>query len=363
MAKQTLISALIFLIIPPFLSAAEAADMPFPTQTVELKSVRQEVFLDAVIEAVNRSTVSAETSGRVTEIKFDIGDYVQAGTVLLRVTKAEQQAQFAAAEAQQNEALARLQEAQDEFERVKGVFEKKLVAQSALDKATADLKAAQQRNHAAIARVKQFEEQLRYTVVKAPYSGVVVERLVELGELVAPGKPVMTGLSLKNLRAAVQVPQSLLDKMQKTKNVRLIFLQDQDDHQAQEMVVQSQHLQLSSQADPNSHTFLARAYLPENTPNVYPGMFAKMAIPSGEKPTLLVPGQAIVHRSELTAVYVVQDHRVHLRQVRIGRHQGELVEILAGLEAGETVALDPVQAGIYLKEQLLKQQEGGDAAI
>jgi RND family efflux transporter MFP subunit len=353
MAKQKLIYALILGFASPILSAAETADLPFSVQTVEKKSITKEVFLDAVIEAVKRSTVSAETSGRVMEIKFDIGDYVRAGSVLVRVTKAEQQSQFAATEAQRNEAEARLQEAKDEFERVKGVFARNLVAQSALDKAKADLKAAEQRYQAAIARVKQAQEQLRYTVVKAPYSGVVVERHVDLGELVAPGKPVMTGMSLKNLRATAQVPQSLLGDLRASKQVRLIYSQPQDG-QMQQSAVQSEHLQVAPQADPRSHTFLVRAYLPENTKNLYPGMTAKMAIATGEKQALLVPQQAVVHRSELTAVYVIKDKHVHLRQVRVGRRQDNQVEILAGLEAGELVALDPIEAGIYLKEQNMK---------
>lgn len=351
MARQKHIAALIILFATFCMVAnSSAVDLPFPTHTVEKKSVTNEVLLDAVIEAVNRSTVSAETSGRVMEIKFDIGDVVQAGTVLVRITKAEQQSQFAATEAQRNEAQARLQEAQDEFERVKGVFEKKLVAKSALDKAKADLKAAEQRLEAADARVKQARAQLRYTVVKAPYSGVVVERHVELGEMVAPGKPVLTGLSLKNLRAAAQVPQSLVAALQAVDNVRVIIPQEQGGKQ-HEISVQSEHLQLSPQADVRSHTFLARAYLPEATPNVFPGMFSKLAIVTGQRQALLVPAQAVVHRSELTAVYVVKDQHVHLRQVRIGRRQGDSVEILAGVNAGEQVALDPIQAGIYLKEQ------------
>ncbi len=351
MARLKHIAALIILFAIPLVAASESAvDLPFPTHTVEKKSVTKEVLLDAVLEAVNRSTVSAETSGRVMEIKFDIGDYVQAGTVLIRITKAEQQSQFAAVEAQRNEAQARLQEAQDEFERVKGVFEKKLVAQSALDKAKADLKAAEQRLQAADARVKQAQEQLRYTVVKAPYSGVVVDRHVELGEMVAPGKPVLTGLSLKNLRAAAQVPQSLVAALQAADKVRVIIT-PQTGGEQREISVQSQHLQLSPQADARSHTFLVRAYLPEATPNVYPGMFSKLAIATGEREALLVPAQTIVHRSELTAVYVVKGQHVQLRQVRIGRRQGDSVEILAGVEAGEQVALDPIQAGIYLKEQ------------
>jgi RND family efflux transporter MFP subunit len=223
------------------------------------------------------------------------------------------------------------------------------VAKSALDKAAADLKAARQRYQATVARMKQAKEQLRYTVVKAPYTGVVVDRFVELGELVSPGKPVMSGLSLKELRAAAEIPQSLMAQMEATKKVRLFFSQASVDGQSQQKVVESRRIQLSPQADPKSHTFLARAYLPEDIPNVFPGMYVKMAIVTGEQKTLLVPEQAIVHRSELTAVYVVTDNKVHLRQVRIGSHEDGQVEILAGLDAGEQVALDPIQAGIYLK--------------
>ncbi|MCG6968339.1 MAG: efflux RND transporter periplasmic adaptor subunit [Gammaproteobacteria bacterium] len=355
MARQKLIWALMFWFATPLLAADATVDLPFAIHTAEKKSLTKEVQLDAVIEAVNRSTVSAETSGRVMEVKFDIGDFVQAGSVLVRVTKAEQQSQFAATEAQRNEAQARLQEAQDEYERVKGVFERNLVAQSALDKARADLKAAEQRFQAAAARVKQAEEQLRYTVVKAPYTGVVVDRHVDLGEMVAPGKPVMTGLSLNKLRAVAQVPQSLMGDLRASKAVRVIFSQYQDG-QLMHTTVQSVRLQVAPQADARSHTFLVRAYLPENTKNLYPGMASKMAIATGEKQTLLVPEQAVVHRSELTAVYVIKDKHVHLRQVRIGRRQGDQLEILAGLEAGEQVALDPIEAGIYLKEQNRKVQ-------
>lgn len=335
-----------------FSSAIYAADeLPFQTYTTGYKSLSKEVLLDALVEAVNHSTVSAETTGRVMEVKFDIGDFVQAGTVLIRVTKAEQQSQFAAAQAQQNEAEARLKEAQEEFTRVQEVYGKKLVAKSALDRATADLKAAEQRLKAAVARVKQAKEQLRYTEVKAPFSGVVVDRYVEVGEMVTPGKPVMSGLSLHQLRVAAQVPQSLITRLQNLGKVKLIFPQFPQNGEPPASVLESQHIQVSPQADPLSHTFLVRAYLPENTPGIYPGMMIKMALAIGEKKALLVPEQAIVHRSELTAVYVVQGNIVHLRQVRIGHRQDAAVEILAGLDAGEQVALDPVQAGIYLKEQ------------
>ena len=80
-------------------------------------------------------------------------------------------------------------------------------------------------------------------------------------------------------------------------------------------------------------------------------MFVKTAFRVGEAERLTVPRQALAQRGEVSGIYVVKDGQVSLRQVRPGRIAGEVVEILAGLEPGETVALDPIKAGVYLKEQ------------
>lgn len=332
-------------------TVSEAAE-PFSIHTAHYQNLKKEYLLDAVVEAANHSTVSAETSGRITEINFDIGDKVTAGSVLVRVTKAQQQSQLAAAQATESEAQARLKQAEDEYQRVKDVFEKKLVAKSALDKATADLKAAKQRLKAASANVKQAQEKVQYTTVKAPYSGIVVNRHVDLGEMVAPGKPIMTGLSLKSLRLVSHIPQSLINKVRSTKKARFVF------PQLDNREVTSKDIRISPQAEVPSYSFLTRAYLPQNTKDLYPGMLAKMVIDVGDRKGLLIPEQALVRRGELTAVYVVNADRVVLRKVRIGRKHGTQVEIHAGIEEGEKVALDPIQAGIYLKEQRQNNNNG-----
>jgi multidrug efflux pump subunit AcrA (membrane-fusion protein) len=80
----------------------------------------------------------------------------------------------------------------------------------------------------------------------------------------------------------------------------------------------------------------------ENGYGLYPGMMLRVHVPTGESERLLVPAEAVVYRSELRAVYVLDgEGRVRLRQVRLGARQGDRVEVLAGLSAGETLALDP----------------------
>ncbi len=314
------------------------------------QQVKPDIFVaDALIEAVHQATVAAETTGRITQIFFDVDDVVEQEEVLLRFTDEEQQAGLARAEAGQKEAVARRVQAQAEHTRIKSVFARKLVARSALDKSSADLKAAEQRVKAAEADLKEAHQQLEYTVVRAPYAGIVVKRHVNVGERVRPGTPLMTGFSLEKLRATTSVPQSMVAAVRQHGEVRISIDRTES--------VISKDITVYPYADAASHNFTVRAELPSVSAGFYPGMFAKAYFVIGEKPRLLVPARAVVHRSEVTAVYVVDAQgQVGFRAVRIGQSfadeaAGKAVEVLAGLEAGEQVALHPLKAGVLLKTQ------------
>jgi biotin carboxyl carrier protein len=192
-------------VLSVWLSAAGAAELT--TEAVVLERVAGEQRFEGVIEAVQRATVSAQTSGRIVEILFDVDDYVERGAVLLRFHAAEQEARYQQANAALEEARARLTEARNERARIAGIYARQLVAKAAMDKADAELKAAQARFESAEARLTETAEQREHTIVRAPYAGIVVERHVELGELANPGQPLMTGISLEQLRAVTGVPQ------------------------------------------------------------------------------------------------------------------------------------------------------------
>jgi len=107
-----------------------------------------------------------------------------------------------------------------------------------------------------------------------------------------------------------------------------------------------------------SKTFRVRLELPEGQFSLYPGMFVKVAFVSGESRRLLVPTTALLRRSEVTGVYVVDDEQqVRMRQVRVGGTFDQRTEILAGLRQGERVAADPVAAGIYLKTRAVTNHD------
>jgi len=312
--------------------SSSAADMAaLKSAEASRQVVAREQVVDAVIEAVYQSTVSAQTSGRITEVLVDVDDYVTKGDVLVRFRDKEQRAALKAAQ-------ARAEEARSSFNRVKDLIERKLVSKAEYDKAEAALKSAN-------AGLEQAQEQLEHTVVRAPYSGIVVKRHVEPGESANPGQPLMTGLSLENLRAIAEVPQSHIDSVRKLGRARVILTTQND------LSVEGTKLTISPYADPVSHTFNVRVDLPEGQHGVYPGMFAKVAFVTGEEEQLLIPAEAVVHRSEVTGVYVIDGSRISFRQIRIGRDLGNgQREVLAGLDAGEKVALDPIRAGVMLKE-------------
>ncbi len=313
-----------------------------PTVGVAYEVAPRERVWDGRVEAINQATVSAQTSGRIAELPFDVNDYVEAGAVIMRFTNTEQRAALTRAEALLEESQARYEQAQQEYQRVSNMFENETVSQARFDQAKANRDAAQARLNSARGGVATAQEQLEYTVVRAPYSGIVAERHVELGELVSPGQPLITGLSLQSLRVNVDVPQSMFRAVH-TIGKAFVYVDEKR--------IEGEELTFFPVADTAANTFRVRVDLPDGSATLYPGMFVKVGFVVGETQRLLIPLTAVVRRSELSAVYVVDGDRVALRQVRLGRRYGDSIEILAGLVEGEAVATDPVKAGIFLKEQ------------
>ncbi|QKT04568.1 efflux RND transporter periplasmic adaptor subunit [Ectothiorhodospiraceae bacterium 2226] len=342
-ATSALLILLVALVLP-----AQAAEPPFETVRTEYQTVPRERVFDAVVEAIHRSTVSAQASGRVIEVLFDVDDFVEQGSVILRLRDREQRSALEAAQASLGEAQAREREAAAEHTRVASLFDRGLVARAALDAAEADFRAAERRLEAAQARVDQAREQLEHTVVRAPFSGIVVERHIEPGETATPGQPLLTGVSLDQLRVSAHVAQDVIGTIRARQEARVMLAGAEGP-----LEVPGERLTISPYADPASHTFRIRVDLPKEVPGVYPGMFGKVAFVVGEERRLVVPREAVVQRGEVTGVYVLrEDGSVALRHIRLGRAlPEERVEVLAGLSEGEQVATDPIRAGAYLVER------------
>ncbi len=310
------------------------------TTTAAYIPVAIERVFDGTVEAVHQATVSAQTAGRIAEVTYDVDDFVEAGSVMIRFTDVEQRTALRQAEARLNEAQAMRTVAQEEYRRAQNLQERGLGSQRDLDTAKAAQESSRARVASAESAVEAARQQLDYTVVKAPYSGIVTQRHVEVGEAVTPGQALISGLSLERLRVAVDLPQSVAAGVRRDPRASLV---------TDEGRIEAAKVTLFPVADPVTNTFRVRLDLPEGQFGLYPGMFVKTVFPVGEAERLLIPMGALLQRSEVTGAYVVNGNSVRLRQVRVGQRFGDRVEILAGLDEGEQVALDPVRAGIVAK--------------
>jgi RND family efflux transporter MFP subunit len=307
----------------------------------EFREVAQTYSVEGVVEAVRQSTVSAQISGRVKEVNFDVGDTVQKGQIILRIDERETEQALVGSQAQVMQSMAALTQAKANYERSLQLFEKKYISQSGLDKAKADYDMAQAQAAASEAGESQSALARGYAAVVAPFGGVVASRLVELGEMVTIGKPLMVGFDPTQMRVIVNVPQYKLTEIgsRPRVNIELTSLK---------RWVNAASVTVQPSADSRTHSTQVRVTIPANQRGVYPGMFVRAHFVVGKTSKLLIPASAVVRRGEVVGVYVVDDLGVaRLRQVRVGEESGENeIEILVGLKPGEMVALDPVKAGM-----------------
>jgi membrane fusion protein, multidrug efflux system len=317
----------------------------FKTAAVELRDVELTTSAEAVMEAVRQSTVSAQISGRVVELRFDVGDFVKKGDVIVRIDERSAARALEASEAQVVEAQAALANARAQYERSKQLLAQKFISQAALDQSEAAYKSAQARVTALVAGAGAAATERSFATVVAPYSGVVSARHIELGEMASPGRPLMTGFDPSTLRVVATVPQAQVAAIQAGGKARIEI-------PSLGRWIDVKSMTIVPTADPRTHTTRIRLELPAEVRGVYPGVYARAHFVVGRAPRLLVPRAAVVQRSEITAVYVVggeagAQQRPRLRQIRLGSAGDEAsIEVLAGLKPGERVALEPIKAGM-----------------
>jgi len=308
---------------------------------VELREIELTWSSEALVEAVRQSTVASQITGRIVELRFDVGDRVKKGEVIVRIDERAASQAVAASAAQVQEAQASLANARAQYERSRQLLAQKFISQASLDQAEAGYKAAQAKVSALLAGAGQAATERSFATIVAPYAGIVSARHVELGEMAVPGKPLMTGFDPATLRVSANVPQAQVAAIQAGGRARVEI-------PSLARWVDAKAITVIPSADPRTHTTRVRLDLPEDVSGVYPGVFARAHFVVGRAPRLLAPRQAVVKRSELTAVYVIDAAgKPLLRQVRLGdAGDDRWVEVLAGLKSGERVALDPVKAGI-----------------
>jgi len=336
----------LFVVHSTMLVAAESNIAQQALATIMTKTVIQPHYiqLDGRLEAINQGTISAQTSGIVEAVHVDVNDSVNSGQTLVIINNTQQQAQLSQAQANLAQAEALNEDAQVLVKRNRSLFAKRTLSQGELDSSIARAKSSQASVLAAKASVKQAQEQLSYTRIIAPYSGIVSQRMVEVGELVNPGQPLMSGFAIDTLRITTDIPHKFIQKLNSNAH-HPIQIDIQGD------IINAEKYTLFPYADNLYSSVRARIDLPKSDKKYLPGSWVEVLLPIGKREGIYIPKSAMIQQGEVSTVYIKHPAtgNFKLRYVRIGQvlngaKSTAQVEIISGLDPAEEIALNALAA-------------------
>ena len=360
---------------PRAAAATPAAVEPaaIATAAVESRSIERHLRVTGSLLADEQAEVSAELAGRVTATPVERGSRVPAGALLVRISASESSAQLQEAEANAGQIEARLgltrgqpfdpsrvpevmnaqaslDLAEREFSRIQSLLDQKVVSQSEWEQRRTQVEAARQQHKVAVnvaeqsfrslqaarARVALANKTVADTAVRAPFAGLVAERLVSVGDYVTKGARVATVVSIDQLRVELTVPEQAIAQIKVGQPVRLTV----DAYPGEEFQAAVRFVSPAVRVDQRALT--VEAVAPNRDGRLKPGLFATALIQHGSPaPALTVPEAAIETVSGTSRVYVVKDGNAEERIVTVGEKVGDRREVTAGLSTGETVAAEP----------------------
>ena len=307
----------------PATEAATAAALPpvkVRVAVVHTENVGTVTEVTGTIRPVQRAQIAAKVMGTIDDLPITLGQKVRAGDLLVKISAGEITARVAQAQAQLNVARRDLERERD------------LLTKSA---STADLvRGLEDRFAMTQAMMREAEVMLSYATVRAPFDGVVARKLANPGDLAAPGQPLLEIEGLAGFQVEAAVPDSLASKLVAGTALAV-------DVPAAGLNFTGTLAELSSAADANAHSVLAKISIPAGTA-VRSGQFARVQLSGAPVKTLLAPAAAVSVLGQMERMFVVGDgHRAVLRLVKTGATRGDRVEILAGLDDGERVVVAP----------------------
>ena len=316
------------------------------------------------VRARTTATISSKVMGYVQQVNVQVGDHVRQGQALITLDARDLDVSLRRAEAGRAEvesaipelenataaAKANLDLAQTTFQRMQELAAKKSISNQELDEASARLKAAQanyemmrSRRAQVSSKTAVVEQEVRaagimrdYAQLAAPFSGVVITRTVEPGNLATPGSPLLTLEQDGLYRLEASVDESKLANVRVGQAVEAVLEADRK--------LSARVSEIVPSVDSASRSYMVKLDLPA-APRLRTGMFGRAIFPLGMQKVVAVPLAALMERGQLQSVFVAEDGVAHTRLVTTGRRTKDAVEVLSGLNAGEKVVL-PVPVGL-----------------
>ncbi|KKO44003.1 RND transporter MFP subunit [Arsukibacterium ikkense] len=299
--------------------------------TVSRQPLAEYRYFSGNLQARQQTALSARITARVAEVLVEAGDRVQAGDVLLRLDNDDLSARVRQQEQALASAQARVNEARSQYQRTTTLVTQGLLPAAQRDEVRANRDTAEaelQRSRAALFEAQTSEG---FSIMTAPYNGVISQRLVNTGDTATPGALLLTLYAPESLRFEASISESVLGLLQFGQQ-----LQVQLDASQQPLLATVSEIEPA--ADTSSRNFRVRLDI-NRTAGLYPGMFGRLAVPIGERDAVLIPSLLIEQRGQLHYVQVRTAAGIERRLIRPGEQHlqnGQAMhEVLTGLAAGE----------------------------
>jgi len=303
------------------------------TDTVYQIVETEKAEIVGTLRAETRTEISPRILATIEAMNVRAGDTVHKGDVLVTLDDRELKANLERAKQAVAAAEADLKNAQADYERYKKLLEEKVISTREADQVEARYTIAQahlQQTHEAKTAA---ETMLSYSVIKAPVSGIVIDKKADVGDTATPGQPLLVLYDPSRLRIEAPVPEGLASKLNlgKVLQVKLDTINK---------TLEGPIVEIVPQAEAATRTVLVKVRLPKEE-GMVEGMFGRLLIPSRERIRLCLAESAVRKVGQLHFVDVVQDDRIlERRQVKLGEHsEYGRVEVLSGLNADERVVL------------------------
>lgn len=350
---------------PPATPVEEPAPLTVETVTADKAEWPSVYEATGTVRARTAVTISSKVMGYVREVRVEAGDRFRAGQTLVLLDARELDAAYRQARAAHNEARsavaevdnaiaaakAQLELAEATFGRMKDLYEKKSISDQEFDEASAKVKMAAANHQMALSKREQLKERIQqaeeaveaagimqsYAEIRAPFEGTVTGKMVEPGNLAAPGAPLLEIERAGAYRLEAQLEESRLPDVRvgQQVTVELAALGESIRARVGEVV---------PAIDAASRAFVVKIDLPR-LPRLRSGLFGRAKFEIGAREVVAIPAGAVVARGQVQSVFVVEGNRARVRLVTLGQRREEEVEILSGLSAGEALVC-PVPAGL-----------------
>lgn len=323
---------------PPSIPGSSSGTRSRDSQVAVVRLVRRPVFETAVgtVRAVHESAVGSKLLARVVEVRVKAGQAVSRDEVLVRLDDADLQARVKQAEASASAAYVARDMAETDYNRRQKLVASRAVSEEEFDRAAANLKTATAELERAQQSVREAKVLLDFATIRAPLTGIVIDKRVEVGDTVSPGAVLVSLYNPSRMQMVATVRESLASRLQVGQKLRGRL--ESLDHECEATVSE-----IVPEAQAASRSFQVKVTGP-CPPGVYSGMFGRIFIPLGEEEVVSVPAAAVFHVGQLDMVEVLDSGTKgaspsHRRAVQLGRKFDADYEVLAGLRPGEQVIL------------------------